>query len=173
MLRLFIGALLAILSMPVRSGPVAAGQIMDLDGAWFSCEFAHSQIPPEDGCRMLDDDGFLIIDGAIDHIKVQNSRQTACRQNRVGNCFWRTRPEVIVERNAIGKLRPTEEGFQVDYWGCTQDYKMRQRSGFFEIRPVSGLCLWASDKRYFLARFNGQLKVTSEKAELAVENMAR
>ena len=36
-----------------------------LEGVWFTCEFARSQTPPDDGCVMFDDEGFEVIDGQL------------------------------------------------------------------------------------------------------------
>ena len=132
---------------------------INLDGNWFSCEFAHSQIPPDDGCKMLDDDGFMISKGRIDHIKVTDSRQVNCRHQRLGQCFDRVRPKIVVSRDSVGPIRATTQGFAITYWGCTQEYKMRKRGPYFEIAPKGKSCLWTRDKRYFVARYQGRLEV--------------
>lgn len=131
---------------------------MDVDGAWFSCEFAHSQIPPKDGCQMLDDDGFMVKGGQVDHIKVTDSDQRGCRHERLGQCFERHREKVTVSRDALGPIRATADGFAITYWGCTQEYTMVKRTGFYEIAPTGRLCLWAKEKRYFVSRYRGRLE---------------
>ena len=143
----------------------ATGQTKNLDGAWFACEFAHSQIAPDDNCKMLDDDGFLVAGQKVNHIKVLGSQEQACRQNRTGNCFKRDQAKVVVARDSTGTFRTTTDGFQIEYWGCSQEYKMSQRSGYYEVTPVDGLCYWASDKRYYLARYTGELKITVQDDE--------
>ena len=75
------------------------------NGIWFICEYAHSQISPEDDCNMLDDDGFQIIDGIVHFIKIKNSIETRCRHNRVGNCFLRTHVGLVAERSEIGPIK--------------------------------------------------------------------
>ncbi len=151
----------------------ASDHVMDLDGAWFSCEFAHSQIEPEDGCKMLDDDGFLIAGKTIDHIKARDSKETACRRNRTGNCFRRDRSEITVIRESTGEFLPTVDGFQINYWGCNQDYKLDRRQGYFEVSPVGELCYWTSDKRYFLAQYTGSLKFAPEDSGMPLFSVDR
>ena len=36
---------------------------------------------------MLDNDGFLVDEGEISHLKIKNSQQEGCRGNRKGHCF--------------------------------------------------------------------------------------
>jgi len=166
MRRIFPGVLAVALMSFIEMSPSAnASQVMDLDGAWFSCEFAHSRIAPEDGCEMLDDDGFLVVGNTIDQIKVRDSKETACRHNRTGNCFRRDQPGVVVKRDSTGTFRPTADGFQIKYWGCAQDYKMAARNGYFEVKPAGDLCFWTSDKRYFLARFTGNIEFASQESD--------
>jgi hypothetical protein len=137
----------------------ADSPVMDVDGAWFSCEFAHSQIPPNDGCKMLDDDGFMVQGGKIDHIKVVDSDERGCRHQRLGQCFQRDRKKITVSSDELGPIWATTEGFAITYWGCTQDYTMVQRVGFYEIAPIGRRCLWAKEKRYFVSRYRGLLVV--------------
>lgn len=132
--------------------------IMNIEGNWFSCEFAHSQIPPEDGCQMFDDDGFAVAKGKISHIKVTNSDQLNCRHERKGQCFERDKKDLVVTRDPVGAIRPTNIGFAVTYWGCTQEYLLQKRDGFFEVSPDGSRCLWTRDKRYFIARYKGPIR---------------
>ena len=160
-------AVAVLLTLSGASPGNAVKQTVDLDGVWFACEFAHSRIAPDDDCRMLDDDGFMIAGQKINHIKVRDSQETACRQNRKGNCFRRDQAQVTVESDSAGTFRPTADGFQIKYWGCSQDYKLEQRGGYYQITPVDGLCYWTSDKSYFLARYTGDLRVVEEDTENA------
>ncbi|MBC8267878.1 MAG: hypothetical protein H8E36_03930 [Rhodospirillaceae bacterium] len=148
-----------LLLAPADHAVAATSTKMDVEGNWFSCEFAHSQIPPNDGCLMLDDDGFMVSNGQIDHVKVIDSREQGCRHQRLGQCFERNRDKVVVSRDNLGPIRATAEGFAITYWGCTQDYRMVPRAGYFEITPTSSKCLWTRDKRYFVYRYRGKLEV--------------
>ena len=135
--------------------------LMNIEGNWFSCEFAHSQVPPEDDCKMFDDDGFSVSLGQIHHIKVTNSRETGCRHERYGQCFERTREGIVVSKDPVGTIRATMGGFAIKYWGCTQEYTMDERGKYFEIAPTGRRCLWTREKRYFVARYRGQLEVAN------------
>ncbi len=149
-----------LLLIPAAAAAAAAtNQIKDVEGNWFSCEFAHSQIPPDDGCRVLDDDGFMVSNGQIDHVKVIDSREQGCRHQRLGHCFERNRDKVVARSKNLGPIQATAEGFAITYWGCTQDYKMIKRADYFEITPISSNCLWTRDKRYFVYRYRGKLEV--------------
>lgn len=146
--------------MAVIPSEAEANPGLDLNGAWFSCEFAHSKISPEDGCRMLDDDGFLVTGNAIDHIKVKNSRETGCRHERIGQCFERGFPKITVERDSVGEFRLAENGFIIEYWGCSQRYLMSEKDGFYEVKPKGDSCVWTRDKTYYIARFSGDIEFT-------------
>ena len=59
----------------------------NINGIWFECEFSIFGAIPLDSCKMLDDDGFLVEDGKLFHLKVKNSKEHACRSDRAGHCF--------------------------------------------------------------------------------------
>jgi len=132
------------------------------NGIWFICEFAHSQIPPEDDCNMLDDDGFQIINGIVHRIKIKNSIETRCRQNRVGNCFLRTRVGLVAERSEIGPIKLFAKKIYLTWLGCTQKYLTIQYPDYNEIFPSSEKCWWTSDKRYFVARYVNKIKIAPD-----------
>ena len=60
-------------------------EIQNLDGIWFICEYSISNNPPDDNCEMLDNDGFLVEQGKISHLKIKNSKQEGCRGDRNGH----------------------------------------------------------------------------------------
>ena len=124
---------------------------------WFQCEFAHSKIPPDDDCRMLDDDGFLVVEDIIYHVKVSDSEETTCRGNRIGHCFLRPRPQITVDGDEIGSIVRTSTGFAVDFLGCTQHYKMTPQANFVKVAPDQEQCYWTPDKNYYVARYKGRL----------------
>lgn len=156
---ILLGGLLLALAMPAGATAEVRGV---LDGAWFPCEFAHSRTPPPDGCAMLDDDGFVIAGGRIDHVKVLDSKETGCRHGRMGHCFPRRRPEVTARRFPVGEITPTKEGLSVTFLGCTQSYGVREREGFFEIAAHGASCFWTADRHYYVARFNGRLWIAED-----------
>ena len=174
MQRVLLGVFISVILAALHAAPIAASSpAMNLDGAWFSCEFAHSQIPPEDGCLMLDDDGFLIAGDTVKQIKVRSSRETECRQNKYGNCFKRDISGITVKPDATGTFLPTADGFRISYWGCAQDYKMDPRDGFFKVTPIGDLCYWTSDKSYFLARYNGMLEFAPDEPDVSFFSSGR
>ena len=56
-------------------------------GFWFTCEFAQRQRPPDDECKMFDDEGFQLAEGRLRYIRMIGSTETACRSNKKGQCF--------------------------------------------------------------------------------------
>ena len=129
------------------------------NGTWFFCEFAHSQIPPEDNCKMLDDDGFQIINGIVYRIKIKNSIETMCRHNRVGNCFLRHQVGLFAERSELGPIKLSERKIHLTWLGCTQEYSIIKHSNYSEINPDSEICWWASRKHYFISRYVGDIQI--------------
>ncbi|MBT3989878.1 MAG: hypothetical protein HOG95_10160 [Rhodospirillaceae bacterium] len=151
---------LAILALWIN--PLKAGELEVDEGIWFRCEFAHSQIPPDDNCRMLDDDGFQIIKGMVHHVKILNSREAACRHNRIGNCFKRDQAGLAAERSEIGPIKFADMMAEVTWLGCTQKYGLTKHPNYLEITPTPEQCWWTPDKRYFVARYRGPVKITDE-----------
>jgi len=156
--------ILALIFAAVYFAPsfVQANELKVSDGIWFRCEFAHSQIPPEDNCRMLDDDGFQVIKGVVHHVKITNSAETNCRHDRVGNCFLRSHPGLEAERSEIGPVEFSEKSAAVTWLGCTQNYGITKQPKYLDIAPVGELCWWTSNKHYFVARYSGPLKIVEE-----------
>ncbi len=154
-------ASILLLMAPVLSGlltatPVSAGP---LDGLWFSCEYAHSKIPPTDNCQVLDDDGFLVKGGEIAYVKIRNGDRSGCRGGRPGQCFDRTRKRLNASTMGIGEVTPTADGGIVRYLWCDQAYKVTRFETHAEVRPTGERCLWASDKTYYVARWSGEITV--------------
>ena len=124
---------------------------------WFQCEFAHSRIPPEDNCHMLDDDGFLVVDNVIFHIKISDSDEASCRGQRFGHCFQRSRKQITVSSDEIGPIIRTENGFAVDFLGCTQKYRMISLGHYVRVTPDDEQCYWTPDKHYYVTQYKGRL----------------
>jgi hypothetical protein len=132
------------------------------NGIWFTCEFAHSQIPPEDDCAMLDDDGFQIIDGIVHRIKIKNSTETGCRHNRAGNCFLRSQRGLIAQRFELGPIKFLVNKIYLTWLGCTQEYAIIEHSNYKEIAPSSELCWWTPPKHYFISRYISKIRIILE-----------
>ena len=106
-----IAFLLTLLPALFAAPPAVAQDKQLQTEVWFRCEFAHSRIAPDDDCRMLDDDGFMLVKGVIYHVKVSDSEQTGCRGQRAGQCFLKTRPEITVDGSEIGPIKRSDGGF--------------------------------------------------------------
>ena len=80
--KLFIYNILIILSLtcfiPLTG---KSSDIQNLDGMWFICEYSVSNNPPDDNCEMLDNDGFLVEQGKISHLKIKN-RELGYKEDR-------------------------------------------------------------------------------------------
>lgn len=133
---------------------------LNTDGAWFLCEYAHSKIPPFDGCAVLDDDGFLVREGVVHHIKVSNSREIRCRGGRAGHCLRQGTHTYRADLQSIGPINAGGDQLSVRFLGCKQVYDVIAHEGFVEIKPDTERCYWTPEKRYFLSRFNGPLELS-------------
>ena len=150
-----ITPLLFVLSLLTLSSAGAS----PLDGLWFSCEYAHSTIPPSDNCRVLDDDGFLIKDGEIAYVKIKDGDRSGCRGGRAGQCFDRGRATLKARTMGIGNVTPTPDGGIISYLWCDQAYTVTRHDTHAEVRPSGERCLWASDKTYYVARWSGKITI--------------
>jgi hypothetical protein len=157
-----LNCVIFICSILVLSSQASAKSNDLSNGIWFTCEFAHSQIPPEDDCAMFDDDGFQIIDGIVYRIKINNSTETGCRNNRTGNCFLRNQPGLIAEQFEIGPIKLFENKIYLTRLGCTQEYAIIEHSNYKEIAPSSELCWWTPPKHYFISRYISKIRIILE-----------
>jgi hypothetical protein len=154
-----------ILNLAIIAGARAEEKVSLInlsEGIWFRCEFAHSQIPPSDNCEMLDDDGFQVIKGVVHHVKILDSPETACRHNRVGNCFKKSQAGLSAKRSEIGPIKNLPKGVSVAWLGCAQLYHLITHPHFIEITPDVERCWWTPDKRYFVARYLDKIKIIAE-----------
>jgi hypothetical protein len=85
-------------------GTASAGADESWGGTWFTCEFAKSQTPPDDSCAMFDDEGFRFTDGRFTYVRITESDETACRGEKVGQCFRRDRPAISIRTADRGRL---------------------------------------------------------------------
>lgn len=150
-------AMFAVLGSTATAQPVDPG-----NGTWFLCEYAHSKIPPSDNCAMLDDDGFMVRDGVVFHVKVTDSQEANCRGDRAGNCFKRTVEKITTEFGRIGPIEVASSYLAVDYFGCIQSYDFSPKGSYVEIRPAEERCFWTPDKHYYLARYEGRIKLIED-----------
>ena len=128
------------------------------NGAWFECEFAGRTSPPEDGCSMLDDDGFAFSAGKVTYIKVMGSREAeGCKKQRPGQCFRASEEQVSVSVSRTGKAEFTLDTLGIRFLGCTQFFHIEKMGAFIEARPDDRRCIWAGEKRFYLRRYEGKV----------------
>jgi hypothetical protein len=128
-------------------------------GFWFSCEFARSQVAPDDDCKMFDDEGFQLAEGRLRYIRMIGSAETACRGNKVGQCFSSSEPTVSISRTDRGKLTLGKNQFKVSYFGCTQIFYFSDTAAYREIWPDKSRCFWAGKRRFYIAPYKGKVTI--------------
>lgn len=128
-------------------------------GDWFTCEFAKSQSPPHEGCAMFDDEGFRFDKGRFTYIRITESTETACKGNKIGQCFRRNRPAIEITTKDRGKLDFGTNTIKVRYLGCTQLFHFVDRTDYREISPDEKRCWWARKRHFYIARYDGDVKV--------------
>ena len=131
----------------------------DWPGFWFTCEFANRQRPPDDSCRMFDDEGFQLAEGRLRYIRITESDEIRCRGQKKGQCFAADRPEITITRSDRGKLSLGKNQFKVRYFGCTQIYYFADRADYREIWPDQKRCFWASKRRFYIAPYKGKVTI--------------
>ena len=129
-----------------------------INGKWFECEFSISGTLPLDNCEMLDDDGFLVEENNLFHLKIIGSKELNCRSNRKGHCFKFSLREIKVKKSKIGKIESSFNNIKVKYMGCSQIYWIKQiNEKFWKIFPEKNKCYWTRDKNYYVRRWEGNL----------------
>ena len=132
------------------------------EGIWFSCEFAQRQRAPDEGCQMFDDEGFSYFDGQLSYLRMEGSQQTACRGNKVGQCFKRTKPAITVSRKDIGQARIQDDRLIVRYWGCEQSYQRFDGADFMTIKPLGKSCIWSQERHFYIAPYEGDIAYSGQ-----------
>ena len=152
----------AVMVAAVWAGLPASGRAdTSWDGTWFTCEFAQRQRAPDDGCAMFDDEGFRFSDGRLTYIRITASDEAACRGNKVGQCFLRDRPSISITTADRGKLDLLEDRIHVRYLFSKQVFYFRDTPDYREIWPDENRCIWASKRRFYIARYDGEVTETA------------
>ena len=152
---LMAGLMMALL---MTAAPLSPAQAEDRwGGAWFTCEFARSQTPPDDDCAMFDDEGFRFSDGRFTYVRITESNETACRGEKVGQCFRRDRPAISIKTSDRGKLDLGADRIRVSYLFCTQTFYFRDTEHYREIWPDEDRCFWARKRHFYIARYKGRI----------------
>ena len=155
-LRAMIAAMmLAALTVMMSVLPAAADD--SWSGTWFTCEFARSQTPPDDHCAMFDDEGFRFSNGRFTYVRITESDETACRGEKVGQCFRRDRPAISISTSDRGKLELGPEKIRVKYLFCTQTFYFKDTEHYREIWPDEDRCFWARKRHFYIARYDGEI----------------
>ncbi len=136
-----------------------SSEIQNLDGIWFICEYSVSNNPPNDNCEMLDNDGFLVEQGLISHLKIKNSQQEGCRGNRTGHCFKSDTIGLKVKKRKIGEFVIGSNWVEVDYLSCTQRFWFKEFETYWHVWPDDKKCFWTRKKEFFVQRYKGELVI--------------
>ena len=150
-------ALMPVTAMADTDGFAVDGE--EWPGFWFTCEFAQRQRPPDDECKMFDDEGFQLAEGRLRYIRMIGSTETACRGDKKGQCFSSGTPAIRISRTDRGKLTLGKKQFKVRYFGCKQVFYYEDKSKYREIWPDKKRCFWASKRRFYIAPYKGQVSI--------------
>ena len=159
--RVWISITAEMMTLACFSLSTSARADTSWDGTWFTCEFAQRQRAPDDGCAMFDDEGFRFSDGRLTYVRITASDETACRGEKVGQCFQRDRPSISITTADRGKLDLLEDRIHVRYLFCKQVFYFRDTPDYREIWPDDDKCIWASKRRFYIARYNGEITETA------------
>ena len=157
-----IAAFCATVLMPLKAMADTDGSAVDGEewpGFWFTCEFAQRQRPPDDGCKMFDDEGFQLAEGRLRYIRMIGSTETACRSSKKGQCFSSGTQAIRISRTERGKLTLGKNQFKVRYFGCTQVFYFDDKPNYREIWPDKKRCFWASKRRFYIAPYEGEVTI--------------
>ena len=158
LVRVFICAVLATVTLLAPASMADSTPDDDIwSGTWFTCEFAQRQRAPDDGCAMFDDEGFRFSDGRFTYVRITESNETACRGAKVGQCFRSDRPAISITTTDRGKLDLGADRIHVHYLFCTQTFYFRDTPDYREIWPDDKRCIWASKRRFYIARYAGEI----------------
>ena len=133
----FLGLLLAWITV-LHGAALAQAQDNRLTtdgtyGAWFLCEYAQNKNPRSDGCAALDDDGVLLLEGVIKHVKFGNSREIRWPGGRAGHCQRQGTQTCRVDLQYIGPFDAGSDKQSVRFLGCTRVYDVIAHDCFVEI----------------------------------------
>ena len=153
--------LASVLMLTLAIGVPRFGSASDLlekwQGVWCSCEFAQRQRAPDDVCVMFDDEGFTFTNGRLNYIRITESEETACRGQKIGQCFRRDRTGIAITSQDRGKLDMDATSFTVRFLGCKQLFHFSDTPDYREIWPDEDRCFWAGKRRFYIAPYVGNV----------------
>ena len=156
--KMLAGMLMALSMLFITA--TTAGADESWGGTWFTCEFAKSRTPPHDSCAMFDDEGFRFSDGRFTYVRITESDETACRGEKVGQCFRRDRPAISISTTDRGRLDLGPDRIKVRYLMCTQTFYFKDTEHYREIWPDDKRCFWARKRHFYIARYDGKITET-------------
>ena len=151
----YITAILMLMSFAVAASD--NHRLPPLEGVWFTCEFATRQGPPDDGCMMFDDEGFVVNGGKITYLRNIASDETQCRGNKRGQCFLADLDHITVSERPIGAARIEGQQLLVSYLGCTQKFDLKPEADYVSVIPAQDKCVWTRKRHFYVAPFKGKL----------------
>ena len=157
--NLTVLTLLLCLSFPFAHQDALADDTKRWEGVWFTCEFAQSKRAPDDGCQMFDDEGFAYFDDSLFYLKMQNSTETACRGNKVGQCFRRDLPAITVTSKEVAEVRIEGNQLFARYLGCEQSYQFTEQDDYVSVLPNEKACFWSRERHFYIARYDGKMTI--------------
>ena len=114
---------------------------------WFTCEFAQRQRPPDDECRMFDDEGFQLAEGRLRYIRMIGSTEVACRSNKKVNVFLTLRQSALAHRR--GKLTLAKISSRCVILAA-QVFYFDDKPKYREIWPDKKRCFWLVSAAFIL-----------------------
>lgn len=150
-------AIFASLYTLASSFALADEKTVKLQGVWFTCEFAKRTTPPEDGCKMLDDEGFEVVGDNLSYLRNKWSDETACKGAKQGQCFSSDERKIKVTRKKVGKIEIDDGVLKVKYLFCTQHFNLTQEEGYVAVKPAAKKCPWATKRHFYVTRYTGRI----------------
>ena len=108
---------------------------------------------------MLDNDGFLVEQGKISHLKIKNSQQEGCRGDRTGHCFKDGTMGLKAKKRKIGNFTIGSNWVEVKHLSCTQRFWFKEYENFWHGWPDDKKCFWTRNKEFYVQRYQGELKI--------------
>ena len=108
---------------------------------------------------MLDNDGFLVEQGKISHLKIRNSKQKGCRGNKTGHCFRDETLGLNAKKRKIGEFKIGVNWVEVDYLACKQKFWFKVYENYWHGWPDDQKCFWTRNKEFYVQRYIGELKI--------------
>ena len=155
--QLTIGLLASFAFSHLGSNEAMSSEEYKWEGNWFICEFANRKLPPRDGCAMFDDEGFRFEGTQMIYLQVVNSEEVDCENGKVGKCFRREAPSVVVKTKKSGKSEANNDWLRIRYLACEQKFSISDTQSYRVAKPVGKKCFWARKRNFYIGRFKGNV----------------